>query len=772
MTFDIEKRRGLRKSFVMFEMDLDINDPSLPELANDPDSYGTPKTTRDSRAYLEGSVRTYRYSNIELITSDDHHYPNLNAARTRSTPAVIKPGEDVTLSATATVVVHDFLDNDSYQLQPPYDDKRVGGMHFRLLIERNHIENRNARIKRGYISETGELFFNTEHYVISGFNLSQGVMTFTLVDMLFFASEGKAKIPVTANAVLTQNVGTNPTVTTINFLATTFGQKGGDNDIVVGDSLRVNIGEELLDVTVTTYDSSSLVGVATINARGVGGTETQAHEVNDTVQGCYVAENRNVIDILRDIFGTFTTIPSTAINDTEWDNLKNGEFSEFNLTNTIVKSIEVRAALRELIRSTGMWLYMDVISNFITLGISARFDQPVLTINKEEHIIEGTYNPRRQPSSQATRAVIRYSKNDYTQTNDINNYRSSFRTQNDILESAAQFGKITEAREILSNWYTNSAQDVIQAQGVVQLKVERFAQVPTLHTLRLDDRHVDNLEDGGRLWYGSVVAFDTDEQVNADGTNKLQFAQVTSISRSREEGQWEVSALSYNANIVPSADLIIEENQEGYVIADNLTIDEDRQYVVIVASGVIIGAGSGNFALDTGVFPMGSLLLINQGIVVGRGGPGGAGGFRSGGTEVEATNGQPGTDALLLRVTTQLDNLQGLIGGGGAGGKGHELDSPEDPFFGGSGGGGAGSNSGAGGTNASNPSLTNGEAGGLTFGGRRGQTTTGPVNAAQDGGDLGQGRSGASAGNAITTNGNMLTILNGNNPNQIRGLVV
>jgi hypothetical protein len=116
----------------------------------------------------------------------------------------------------------------------------------------------------------------------------------------------------------------------------------------------------------------------------------------------------------------------------------------------------------------------------------------------------------------------------------------------------------------------------------------------------------------------------------------------------------------------------------------------------IPANNVIQSASSGSFALTIdGNYPSG-VSLVNNGLIVGKGGNGGTGGSSS--TSAVAGNG--GGTALFVNTAITIDNLSGIIKGGGGGGGG----GGGARFFGGQtggGGGGGGASLGAGGAGGS-----------------------------------------------------------------------
>jgi hypothetical protein len=116
------------------------------------------------------------------------------------------------------------------------------------------------------------------------------------------------------------------------------------------------------------------------------------------------------------------------------------------------------------------------------------------------------------------------------------------------------------------------------------------------------------------------------------------------------------------------ADLVISSNTNDYNIRNALVSagwDGTSKVTakLTINGGVLVGSTStGSWALDTGTeFPAGSsLLIVNNGTIMGRGGAGGSGGGGGGGA---------GGPAFRAQTACVFDN-NGTIAGGGAGGTG------------------------------------------------------------------------------------------------------
>lgn len=785
MAYDDDKALGYREAVTIVDIDLDINNPAI-DFSNDSGSYNTPKTTIDSAAFLEGSIQTYIFSNQQLeygVTS----FPLLESFS--SSPSVLKIGEDVALSASANVTFRTIESNDAFQLPPPYDDRRViGGDFWGLMYARNEFDNREARLKRGYNPlSLDDDNFEIENYIIkSNTGVSRdGKTTISFIDRLYFASESKAKAPATTDAILKTTMSTG--TASISFTGTNLGDKGKDREIVNGDVGMILIGEEIIAYTVTAYSSGS--GTMSLT-RGQGGSPAATSEINQSIQGCMITEDsgvfgqENITDFNRRLFNDFTDIGSGFIDNTDWDEQKTGNLSSFNFTNIITKPVDVRKLLKETIQNSGSWMYFDTITNKIVIGASARFDLPVITLTEDTNILQDSMTVTPQHNLQVTRASIRYNKLNFAEGEDDKNYANVFIKKDDIQEGNAKSAKQNEAKEIKSNWYTGSTTDILTANSVVQLKVERFSEVPNKFTFNLDAKDVGTLPNTERLWYGSVIEVFTRQLLNPDGTQRANIAQVISIKPMSQEDTYQVSAITYSANIPTNVDLFIDSDKEDYLLTDDLVTTEAREYVVVINSSVrITSSAVGVFAFDTGnLFAGATLKLINQGFIVGAGGNAGDGAYYNVPLviSISATNGTIGGNALTIRIDTTLDNLTGLIGsgGGGSGGSGAFTVGPGVGYAGGS-GGSAGEIPGLGGVSANGDPLLDGEDGSFNFFGSGTFHGVRGADLGEDGldGETGTGDDvtspgdGRPAGTAITTNGNILTITGGDNPDQIKGAI-
>ena len=116
-------------------------------------------------------------------------------------------------------------------------------------------------------------------------------------------------------------------------------------------------------------------------------------------------------------------------------------------------------------------------------------------------------------------------------------------------------------------------------------------------------------------------------------------------------------------------DLTISSNQANVnlrTLALAAGWDQELPVIATIADGVAIySTSTGSYALTINGAWAGGVTLVNNGVIVGRGGNGGAGG--NGGNGGAGTAGGP---ALSVSSAVYIDNTNGIIGGGGGGGGG------------------------------------------------------------------------------------------------------
>lgn len=215
----------------------------------------------------------------------------------------------------------------------------------------------------------------------------------------------------------------------------------------------------------------------------------------------------------------------------------------------------------------------------------------------------------------------------------------------------------------------------------------------------------------------------------------------------------------YGAQNRASVPLTISANTQNYNVytqasASPLYVAGSTDITLTIQPGVLVGSSStGSYALSVpnSFNPADTVTIVNNGVVIGRGGNGGSGGSASPFPFGVAGGGAVGGYAVYVNFPTTITNNGTLAGGGGGGGGGRAgqvVSPPTNPkqpsgpvtnYGGGGGGGGAGYPGGSGGGGGS-PGGGSGSSGSSTAGGGGG---AGPGPAGSGGAGGGRGANGS-----------------------------
>lgn len=764
------KQKTKRIQVQIFQIDLDVNDPLFDsEFAADLSSYGTPKTTNDIRAFKEGSIKTYSFCNTHIFGIDCFPY----LIKAMSEPAKVNPGEDIGIRATASVSLKDFQSTDSYELQGLYANRRVAASFWSKMFARNEFKFRDARILNGF-TEDGRFYpenFETEHYIIDSYQgpSLEGTVSFSLVDVLALTDGINVKIPFVTTGILSSPVNINATSCTFNAL---------DTAAEYGTSGFWIIGSNIMQYTITSPTSANIV-------QNRFGTEPEVNDTNSSIQKCIAWDNVNAIDIIKDIFA-LTKIPTSYVPTVKYDALKTGELSIFNFTAIIYDPTEAKQLLNEIIQHCGLTMYTDVVLKEITIVPSSVITTPIITFDCDEHIQKDSYSQSNVFEKLVTNQFIRWGLKNHT-LNERTNYAKNKRAVDIVQEDASRLRIGVAGKDILSRWLANNLDGNQIADQIITKRVAQFSRIPRQVKFKTDISYIGNLLDDKRLWLGSTFQIKPPKTTNVtrNGSEELLVAQCTSL-RSTGDGLWEITGLTYNANIPPKFDYVIKSGTYiDYILANDPEFAPKlsagaKEYVVIVEQGSLFGASSTAIpSFRQGVFPAGATLyLIIYGRILGRGGDAGNGGLVSGDMgqcfAQVGEDGQNGGPALSLTTDAKIDVLYGLIAGGGGGSSGATARCPEG-VPGDGGGGGQGFPGGAKGLAGDDISPIPD----VGFDGTDGSTEApGDANGFNRGGEFGQkGFSnlpaiGGEGGPSILTNGNNLNIISGNTSDKIKGVII
>lgn len=770
MSFDSKKIEYAREHFNMIELDLDycsltsgLGDCTAVE-TGDAKCLNTFNSSNDLPNYTGATnIKTYRFcdprspmpTGLPSNGIDPDVIPNLTRIDISAPRIDVSGGlgSRSRLSLSFTDHPHSDIGVDKYVAERTWLASDRGTFWTKLRARNPNYQFRAIRHLSGYLNEDGSFDpanFQTRSYVVDSLNATSGRASIIAQDPLKLAMQKKAQVPKPSLGKLSANLAAG--ILTATLIPAGVGNSEYDA------SGEVSIKDEVIPFT-------RVNDVLTFASRGLRNTTDTAHNVNDTVQQCYV-KNAQVNIIVKDLLENFVNINPAFIPGAAWqaeiDTFLNGL-----LDGIITKPMDVFKVInQELPEAAPHYLWWDERTQLINLTALKAPPSSADVIDMDENLIADSFTTRDMIDMRKSTILVNFAQFDPTKRLDEpgNWEQTHLRIDTDSIVKYSS----NQIRTINSRWI--NASNKAQALVLAALYGRRFSDIPREISFKLDAKDSD-------IWIGQSRDVNHRDLLSPHGIPVDTTFQITSV---KESDNYHYTALefTYGKELPedegggdPGVDLVIlgldQSNINLRTIFNTLfpAPDASTEAKFIVESGVIIGSTSiGVAALDTGTWPAGATVTLqtNAGaFVVGKGGNG----AQADGSPVA----EDGGDAINMQFDLEIIN-NGVLGGGGGGG-GHDIKID----FGGTaqtaGGGGAGNDIGpaGGGTNLSGStliSLTTSKAGTLENGGDGGEVFWNPSEPVEvdggDGGDLGQAgenqdSSGGAAGIAINKNGNVLT---------------
>ena len=730
---------------------------ALPNTCSSPDTY-----SEDEKLY-------FPFPSTQLDVSE-RFYGGFNSWAHSS--CTLDPGQTMGKRAGGTVTLLDGADLDDYV---PYPARRSSkGTLFTKLLARNpNFEGRTVTVKTGFNPiDFDDANFITREYIIDSVDLNKGMFTVNLLDPLILTTDSASKCPVASDGTLSLLIDESSTeMTYANDVALAYGE--------VGETTLVRIGSEIITgVVLSDY-------VITITERATGGTEQSNHSVNDSVQLCFTATKENVVDLIERLITDYTPMDTKYLDD--YTDIKLAT-STINLTAIISKPTAVNTLINELIKNGDLSLYYNETDRKVKIDLSSNSTGGLISINEGDHIKQDSAKITRSVSEQYTRYSTAWSPNDVTKTKDEEYFNIVFQAINLNKELPEAKGTPNEKDIFYNRWLTNDNDDVIIGTSIAQRLLDRSSEVPEDAEFKLDVSSVFDTQDD-IMDIGKIFSLSTSRSVNLDGSNKAVNHQLLSMKDNGNMQYTLKSRLFQDPLEGFTADFIISESKENYDLSTEYA-PEAGNYVIFIETGVTIGSTSVlNPAFTTGTQAAGvTFEFLIRGSILGKGGDGGAGGI----IEVDyedvdeiayGEDGISGGNAFEATVPCTINTGSGVIWGGGGGGAGRYSrvrivdDITIEISIGGNGGCGAQGYGIASGGIKGYLLIDEGDFfygidgvdGNKQVEGILGEDKGGAFGEAGDDDVFNDGGKGGASGYGIITNGNTVTVTNGNNNLNIKG---
>lgn len=369
MTYEAQSLIVGRIPICIVEIDLDYCEntygtaPCTASGSGDAKCFNCFKTCQDTANYSK-TTKTYKFcSSQAYLPIGDTYFPCVRDVDIAPTQLKII---GLSVDCSVTVSLQDFTHHDRgidpYVGERTYNPEEQGTFFGRLCARNPYVQNREMRIKEGYIDENRTLHLQTRTYLIDRIERpdSKGVVKIYGKGLLRSISEGKQKGPAYL-ATLDSGIGTGAATLNLTFEATR-----GD---LLGPTGYVKIGDELM------FYASRAGNALTVNsgARGGYGTPITSHAAGARVFQAKVytgvSASNKLTEIMRYLLVDCGLVPSGYVDVSEWDAEVAAKYDDPDngLTNnrvlTLSKPKPVKDLVEEILRTMGAAMWYDEFQN-------------------------------------------------------------------------------------------------------------------------------------------------------------------------------------------------------------------------------------------------------------------------------------------------------------------------------------------------------------------------------------------------------------------------
>jgi len=648
-------------------------------------------TCQDKTNYNKETVTSRHSTASGKLPIDIDAIPDLAAVSIR--PAQLDLGESIGVRASVTLTFKDSRypdtgpEGDRYLSDRNYDPYAQGSYWGKFRARYPFTQGADIRLIRGDSSQSLAQM-ETRHFIVDNVSGPDSKGTFTIVckDALKLADSKRAQSPVLSQGELSATLPiSGPSAITL--LPAGIGASYPD-----GGYLNIG-GEEIIAF-------SNLSGTDTfqISGRGSFNTTAQEHDAGSRVQLCNnyeAADSLRVSDIIRDLLVTYAQVPSEYIPIGDWNN-EDDTYIKRTYSALIAEPESVTDLVNELLQQTASTIWWDDINKLMQFRVLKDVSTDA-ALYDDNLILAGSFSAKDQNSKRVSQVWTYFGQiNPLESLTEGKNYS---RTQANIdPESEANFEGVPSIRRIYSRWITAESRPTAENLNLTILS--RYSTPPRLvsYALQRDiNLTVPQLSGGYNVRNRNTQT--------ATGAAEIVPIQVTQLKSSDTGFTVIGEEVIYSQTITPTdpqekaVPLESDENSislyDKAILSNNAAPEAGDTWTFSISTGTIIGSNStAGPAITTGTeWPAGvTLILINFGTVVGKGGAGGEGSSGA----ASSPNGQDGGLAISFSYNVSLEN-NGDIGGGGGGGGGGGIATSNDisgttySAGGSGGGGGAGS---------------------------------------------------------------------------------
>ena len=612
-TFEQSRSLMVQTHFTVVEIDL----PSVSgtcTISGEP-GFGTPLSCDQS----SDGTTTYKLTQESAPLLPESGILRLIKA-INETPAKLNSGRGLAGRGTGTITLFDITGKDPNPNAPGVTDevKNQGG-YLAKMAARNVLVNKNIRVKNYRVEIDGTIDLlngaETRHYIIESMNSNKkGEWSIRFKDELSKVNLDESVWPLPLEGYL---------INDITDVQTTF-NVDPNVTYLVDDTIRS--GDELMKINAVANIGTGTANI-TVNGRGtqidytnlLSQTRKEEHSLGDEIFVCEVSDDEK-IDILLARILTDVGVDASMIPVADWAAEMTLWHPNTRINTLWIESIDTFEVIEKILTDYMIDMWFDPVAREIKLSAISSWQQSTSALIEGDQIDFQTLNIKKEETLRATRAFVSYDKRHLTDDDSIESFRKTSLFTRSDLESDDLFGKPK-----VKKFQPTFLLDNDSAALLVNRWVNRYSDPQSRSWTTQERKLTFNV--------GDVVDISDLTTVNFSGAAvTTDRAQITSIKPNyKPEGRnYTVTGLAYQPSFESGTEIVINGTRsdinlhndyaEGVPTAVNLTF---------IFDATKIGSTGTNLpAMRAGLFASGSVLtfiLINGADLQAAGGRGGSG---------------------------------------------------------------------------------------------------------------------------------------------------
>jgi hypothetical protein len=512
LTYNLQKAKFAKEPVYLIEIDLTAcslvygNSPCTASGTAANSCFNSFKTCQDLPNFAT-TTKTYRFSSTRLDGSqgdtDAPTFPvvlDVNTAPTQLTPA-----KGLGIRSTCTIKMTDFpwtdIGVDPYVASRTYDPREQGTFFGKLLARHPYYSGRVCRVKTGYLADDGTYDasnFITRTYFIESIHGpdKNGNVSMVTKDILSFASNAKAQLPVQSQAEITGDITSSATSIAIN------DPNDDIKDAYDANQKYIRIDDETM--LMTNLTGSNPTYTLTVTRAAMPGIYTgvmtaEEHSAESTVQQCYHFDTIEIDNIVEYLLESVAGISAGYLDKAGWQRVIDFGLQSYTFSALITEPTGIDDLLTEITEHT-ILLWWDERAQLVKMDSILNRPPDYGPFDDDSNLISQSVNVGRSDKERISQVWVAYGlRNPVLEMDELKNY-AAVKLSADLDAEGVNQHDEKRVRRVWSRWIPLGLGTV--ASEITNRLLNYYKVTKKVITISMDAKNDD-------AWTGDIIKVKT-----------------------------------------------------------------------------------------------------------------------------------------------------------------------------------------------------------------------------------------------------------------------